>query len=291
MKAADFRLFGILGFPLSHTLSPVMQEAALQSLGIKGFYLVLEQSEKNVKHLLKNLKQSSVEGFNVTVPYKEVVCKGLKNLTPEAKAIGAVNTIFQKRGKWVGGNTDAYGFLYSLKSEGKFLPRGKRALILGSGGSSKAVIYALARSGVKSITIANRTQSKVQALIRRFKKLFPKVVWGQIGLDKEDLKTAVRDADLVVNTTSVGLKPKDKALLSVTLIPKAGPRKKLFYDLIYNPAETKFLKTAKLRGHQTLNGAGMLAAQGAKSLECWTGKKAPLKLMYQTLLKALKTKG
>lgn len=286
-KQAEFRLYGIFGNPLGHTLSPVMQEAAFETLGEKAFYLVLETGLPGFRKFLKSIKHCRLEGFNVTVPYKEEACRLLKHLLPDAKAVGAVNTVFKRSGKWIGTNTDVYGFLTSLEKDAGFNPQGKQVLVLGSGGSARAVVFGLALRKVSRITLLNRHAFKAKKLAAEFKKKFNGIEWNADGLASSVVGEALKDADLIVQCTPLGMKPGDGSVLSDELIPKAGAKKKIFFDLIYRPAKTKFLTQAEARGHKVINGAGMLVYQGAKSFEYWTGKRAPVAVMKKTLCEAL----
>lgn len=279
MTRPAFGLYGIFGFPLGYTLSPVMQEAAFRALGLKAFYLPFEVRWEEFRRLMRERSRLLLDGFNVTVPYKEEVLRYLDGLSPSARAIGAVNTVVRKGRRWIGFNTDEIGFGTSLQKEGKFEPRAKQVLILGAGGSARAVAYALARRGARRIVIENRTPSRAKKIVLRYRKLFPKVEWeiAKIG------KGAVPEStDLVVNVTSVGLRPRDPSLAS----PAGFPEKTLFVDLIYNPRETRFLRLARESGHRTLNGLGMLVYQGAEAFRLWTGRKAPVKMMLQVMRQA-----
>lgn len=291
MSKKEFELFGILGYPLGHTLSPPMQEAGFEAIHRKAFYLVMELSPKSFRTAMKGLHQKNFQlsGFNVTVPYKETVIPYLDKLESSAKLIGAVNTVYRKGGKWIGANTDAYGFYEALNRETEFLPVGRNVLILGAGGSARAVVYALAQNRVRQITIVNRTKNRASKIIRDFSAKFRRTEFKAIDFSSEDLKETLNQSDLIVNATSVGLKPKDASLIPGKLIPSG--KRKLFVDLIYRPAKTTFLREAAKKGHKTVNGLSMLLYQGAKSFECWTGKKAPIVMMEKALLEALKPKG
>jgi shikimate dehydrogenase len=277
----DFKLYGIFGFPLGHTLSPVMQEAAFKALGIKAFYLPVEVRPAEFRRLMRGRKRLLLDGFNVTVPYKGTVLKYLDGLTPRAKAIGAVNTVFRKGRLWIGDNTDCQGFLISLRKEGRFSPRGKRILLLGAGGAARAVAYGLAQSGAKQIRIMNREKFRVrrQGIIRDFKKIFPKTSFAGFGLNRRNLMRGLENVHLVVNATSVGVLFEDRRIIPPNLIPQGRkdchPR---FFDLGY-PRETLFLKDAKKKGHRILGGLGMLVYQGAEAFRLWTGHKAPVAVM------------
>ncbi len=286
-KEKPVQLYGIFGYPLSHTLSPGMQEAAFSASGIKAFYLVLEQRPEDFRKTASGLKKSLLEGFNVTVPYKQVILPYLDQLTPEARAVGAVNTVFKKAGQWTGTNTDVYGFLTSLRKDGGVNPRNKKALVLGAGGAARAVVTALAGSGAQAVWVANRSEKRARLLAKEFKKIFPKIPVTAIGL--KEVPDALVQADLVVNATSAGLKPGER-ILNDSVIPAAKNRKKLFYDLIYHRGETEFLNSARKKGHNTLDGLGMLLHQGAKAFEHWTGKKAPVPVMKKALLAGLEAR-
>lgn len=287
-KRPEFSLYGIFGYPLAHTLSPAMQEAAFRSLGLKAFYLALELDPGHFRKVMRGSRRLLLDGFNVTVPHKETVMRFLARVSPEAGAIGAVNTVYREKGRWVGTNTDACGFLTALEKDAGFRARDKKVLILGAGGGTRAAAYALAGRGAREIRIANRHPERARRIIRDFRPLFRDTLFKACGLAGADLTDALREADLVVNATSVGLKPGDTPLLPLRLIPKAGAGKRmLFFDLIYRPAMTRFLKQAKGRGHRVMNGLGMLLYQGARAFEYWTGKKAPLSVMRKALLEEL----
>ena len=284
-----FKLYGIFGYPLNHTLSPVMQESAFEKYGIKANYIALELSPSNFQKLGRNFSKLQLSGFNVTVPFKEKVIPFLDEISREAKAVGAVNTVYEKKGKWIGTNTDVYGFLASLKNELKFNPKNKKCLILGAGGASKAVLYGLSEMGASQIVVANRHPKRAEQIIRKYQSIFPKVFYKALKLKSSKMKEEVTGADIVINATSLGLKKNDPCILSSDSIPYvSGGKKKIFLDLIYNPKETRFLKSAKTKGYKISNGFSMLIYQGGKAFECWTNKKAPIELMKKTALNSLK---
>ena len=287
----SFSLFGILGFPLAHTLSPRMQEAAFEHLGIKAFYLVLEMRPSDFKFVMRRLRHFLIDGFNVTVPYKSAVIPYLDRVTEEARKIGAVNTVCRQGKRWVGANTDAEGFYRSLVHDGGFHPRRKDAVVFGAGGSARAVIYALAGHGARHILIANRHPARAEKIARDFRKVFKLCRFTAIKLTDPAIRKAVEQAPLIINATSAGLKPSDTPVFKASWIPpaKKGGRK-LFYDLIYSPARTRFLKAAAGRGHRILNGVGMLVHQGALAQELWLKRPAPVAVMRRALAAALKEK-
>jgi shikimate dehydrogenase len=289
-KEKSFRLYGIFGHPLSHTFSPAMHEAAFGKLGIDANYIVLELVPAAFKKLMRQSSQLSLSGFNVTVPYKETVMCYLECVRPEARAIGAVNTVFKEGKRWVGTNTDMEGFLMALMKDGRFRPAGKKAVILGAGGAARAVVYGLSREGVREVLIADCFPEKARKIAADMRKLFKRVDYHAAAAGTLEVKEALQKADVIINATPLGLKPQDPKVIPEVWIPAAGARKKFFMDLIYNPAQTPFLKAAKKKGHRTLNGLGMLLYQGARALEHWTGQKAPVGVMRQALLQALKEK-
>ncbi len=287
----NFRLFGIFGYPLSHTLSPAMQEAGLRHYGRKDSYLVFELSLENFRKTMKSLGSILLDGFNVTVPYKQTVIPYLDGVTEKARWIGAVNTVYRTKGKWLGTNTDADGFVRSLKEDGRFRPKGKTVLLLGAGGASRAVSYGLAREGAKRIFVTDVCEEKAEEVTRHFRPIFPRTDFVKIGESPVRLKEVLRGADLVINATTVGLKPADPPVIPEAWIPAAKKNKRIFfYDLIYHPSRTALLRAAARKGHRTSNGLGMLLYQGASAFECWTGEKAPVSVMRKALKKALKEK-
>ncbi|HXV27933.1 MAG TPA: shikimate dehydrogenase [bacterium] len=285
-----FQLYGIFGDPLAHTLSPAMQEAAFAFRGIKAYYLALEFDRAQFRKLMDRLPKLVLSGFNVTVPYKEEIIPYLDGLTPSAQSVGAVNTVFRRGKKWIGANTDVDGFLMSLSHDAGFDPAGKKALVLGAGGAARAVVMGLSREKARSVWIANRSLSRARKMADDMAARFPKVDIKASDLRDASLKQAFCAADLVVNATSVGLSPKDARLFPASVITKAGKKKQLFFDLIYKPSETAFLKEARKKGHRILNGAGMLLYQGAQAFQIWSRKKAPVPQMRRALAQALNEK-
>lgn len=279
---SDFKLYGVFGFPLKHTLSPVMQQAAFDKLGLSSFYLALELAPNYFRRLMSMKENLLLDGFNLTIPHKQIVTPYLDSVSREAELIGAVNTVIRKGDRFVGENTDAYGFLKSLAEGARWKSKGKTALILGAGGASRAVVYALCQDGIRKIFILNRTVSKAKELVKSFKRKFPRVQFDARVLNTKTILGILSSTNIFVNTTSVGLKKTDAPLIPSAKFPKAK-RNQLAVDLIYNPAQTPFLAAARRSGWKTLNGLGMLLHQGARSFELWTGKKAPVEVMRKAL--------
>jgi shikimate dehydrogenase len=265
-----------------------MHEAAFRRLGIDANYIVLESVPAAFKKVMSQPSKLSLSGFNVTVPYKEAVMKSLDSVRPEARAIGAVNTVFKQGKQWVGANTDMEGFVRALTKEGRFRPFGKKAVILGAGGAARAVVYGLSREGIQKILIADCLPQKARKIVDNMRKLFKRVDYHAAAAGTPEVKEALQKADVIINATPIGLKPQDPEVVPEGWIPQGGAKKVFFMDLIYNPAETPFLKAAKKKGHRTLNGLEMLLYQGARALELWTGRKAPADVMRRALLDVLK---
>jgi shikimate dehydrogenase len=225
-----------------------------------------------------------VVGFNVTVPHKEAVCPLLDEVTKSAASIGAVNTVVNRGGRLAGYNTDAEGFLRALKEEGAFQARGKRALLLGAGGSARAVAFALAQEGAEVLTIANRTLERAQALAQAVKPLLPEVYI--LPLVGGVLAREAARSHLIVNCTALGMRggpAEGESPLTAAQIPPTC----LVYDLVYNPAVTPLLQEAARAGAQTLGGLPMLVYQGAESFRLWTGREPPLEVMFRAARSAL----
>ncbi len=275
------KLFGILGYPIKHTFSPAMHNAAFKELGINATYVPFPVTPDHLEIVLKTLPQMGVCGVNVTIPHKQTALTLMDTVSEEAKLICAINTIVFKNSKMHGYNTDSAGFRRSLEEHG-FNPKEKRALILGAGGAARAVAVALAQADIKELYIYNRTRERANILAQHIDHHFTYCSTHILEEHQTRSKEDLGKMDLVVNATSLGLDAADPIPISPIFF-KSGT---LFYDLIYH-AQTNWLKVAKKSKMHTLNGLGMLVHQGALSFELWTGKKAPLELMQETLKKQL----
>jgi shikimate dehydrogenase len=276
---ARARLFGVLGHPVGHSLSPPMQNAALRAMGIEGVYLAFDVPPDRLGEAVKGLQALGAAGANCTIPHKEAVLPLLDEISEEASFIGAVNTIVFRDGRLIGYNTDAAGFLAALRAQDA-LPERPTAVVLGAGGSARAVASALARSG-GNVVLANRTTERaVQTALEINRKLGEQRV-SVLALEAHTLWGALSGADMLVNTTSIGMSPHVEAIPPVEL--GALPDHAVVCDLIYNPLETRLLRAARDRGLRGCNGAGMLAHQGALALEIWTGQPAPVQLMEKII--------
>jgi shikimate dehydrogenase len=272
------RVYGVIGYPIKHTFSPLMHNAAFKSLGMNAVYLAFEIKPKYLKSALSYMKSMGVRGFNATIPHKEKLLKYLDEIDKEASLIKAVNTVAIKNGRLKGFNTDGRGFIGSLKEEFGISPKGKNFFIMGAGGASRAVSFSLALSGANRIVLVDEIRGKA---IKLAGSLSRHTSCEAVALkkDKRAMKELIFDSDVFVNATPCGMKPSDPRLIDPALLHKG-----LFvYDLIYNPRVTKLLKDAGRRGARVSSGIGMLLNQGAISFNIWTGRKPPIRVMRKAL--------
>lgn len=279
------KVVGIIGYPLGHSISPAMHNAALKKLKLDWEYEPFEVNPKDLEEALKGMRALHIAGFNVTIPHKEAIIPLIDEVTKNARIIGAVNTVVNQEGRLVGYNTDGAGFIESLKGDAKFDPKGKDVVLLGAGGAARAVSVMLAEAKAKSLIIADIDGEKAKSLSEYIGSYFY-IKCNFIEPNSHELQLAIDDADLLVNATPIGMHPKDK----VSPLEKGIKLHKILtvYDLVYNPSETKLLKTAKAAGAKTCSGLGMLVRQGALALTLWTGKAAPIEVMRKAGLAALK---
>jgi shikimate dehydrogenase len=278
------RIYGLFGYPVKHTLSPCMHNAAFAATGLNAVYLPFEVKPQEIKLGIKAVKALGISGINITIPHKEKCIPFLDGLSDEAKAIGAVNTIVNRKGKLIGYNTDGTGFMTALNINLHFAPKGKSVFILGAGGAAKAVATVLAMGGVKKIILCDVVRSRAVQLVRQLKGDFKKLqakVWN-FPLPVSKLKLPL-DIDLLVNATPVGMKYRDPLLVA----PGSLREGLTIFDLVYNHPETKLVSLARAKGLKADTGLGMLLFQGAIAFSLWTQKKAPLEIMRKALLKAM----
>jgi shikimate dehydrogenase len=276
------QLFGIMGYPVEHSISPIMHNAAYETMGLQAVYVPFRVKPEDLGKATMALRALNISGVNVTLPHKGAIIEFLDELDPSAKIVGAVNTVVRVNNKLVGHNTDGPGFLLSLRKDGHFDPAGKKVVLLGAGGAACAVAHALAGAGVRRLVIANRDKTRAEVLAKRVIKNFERETLP-VGLsESRALHWLIRESDLLVNATSVGLQPNDR----LNLNPNSLHPKLFIYDLVYR--ETALVKMAKRRGLKTLDGLGMLVSQGARSFEIFTGKRAPFRIMKTAAEQALK---
>ena len=272
---------GIIGDPIEHTMSPVMHNAAFKKLGLDYVYLAFPVKPEELGRAVDGIRALNIRGLSITIPHKVAVSPFLDELDTLADKIGAINTIVNSNGVLKGYNTDAGGFLQALIERG-IEPKGKKVVILGAGGASRAISFILAERGA-SLVILNRTWSKAEACADRISEIFQSEATA-LKLNRENLATALSQADILVNATSVGMSPNvNQTPVSANLL-KAGL---IVFDIVYNPIKTRFQTEAELAGATVIGGLDMLIWQGALAFEKWTGLKAPLELMREEVIKVL----
>ncbi|HML31337.1 shikimate dehydrogenase [Sporomusa sphaeroides] len=272
---------GLLGWPLSHSLSPAMHNAAFAASGLDYVYLPLAVPPELLSQAVTGVKALGFAGINVTIPHKIAVMDYLDEIDNSARLVGAVNTIVSKEGRLIGHNTDAGGYISSLKLAGVAVT-GKHVVILGAGGAARAVAAGFITNHAASVAISARDLGKVEGIVKLLPINTP--VYGT-GWDSRDFTAALSKADIVVNTTPLGMYPNiasQPPLPWELLRPSA-----VISDLVYNPLTTAFMAEAVRRGHTVVGGEGMLAEQGALAFELWTGCSAPRDIMQQVLLSKL----
>ena len=277
MVNGSTNLLGIIGNPVAHSLSPAMHNAAFRELGMNWVYVPLPVQSQMVEPALKGLVAMGFRGANVTVPHKERVIPFLDELSSAAAGIGAVNTISINEGRLLGSNTDWIGLLNHLSQIG-FDVSGCRVLILGSGGSARAVTYALC-SREAQVRICSRNPTTADAIVTDISKLFKGCSIGSSSIETLDLSEMA--VDLVVNTTPVGMSPNSASCPWPDGI--SFPKCRLAYDLVYNPKKTRFMEAAEAAGAISANGLGMLVHQAAAAFKIWTGLEPPLDVMQKVV--------
>ena len=261
------QLYGIFGNPVEHSLSPSLHNPVFKKLGMNAVYLAFEIDTQSLGLAFEGMRSLGMRGANITLPFKEDALNYLDEIPEDLDRLtGAVNTVVQKDGQLLGYNTDGPGFISALKEELSFKPAGKDILIVGAGGASRGVLFALSRAGAERVFIYNRTHGRAHGLAEYAAQYFPETEIIALA-SPSDLPS--KSMDLVVNATSCGMRTNHQLPLEWDKIrqPKAA------YDLVYTPRETPWLREAKNLGIPCANGLGMLTEQAALSFELWTGKK------------------
>lgn len=270
-------IYGIIGYPIGHSLSPLIHNYAFENLDFNSVYVSFDVNEEDLKDAIMGIKALGIKGLNVTVPHKESVIKYLDRISDEAKLIGAVNTIKNNSGSLEGYNTDVTGFMESLKEHNVDVV-GKNAVILGAGGAAKAVAVGLALLGVKSIYVCNRSIDKAKELSIHMGNNFN---IKSLGISYNDLNM-LDEIDILINATSVGMYPNvDVSPIGEDVVAKA----KFVYDIIYNPEKTLFLSYAEKYRIKYINGLDMLINQAIDSFKIWTGANFDKKIILNFLKK------
>lgn len=284
MINAQTKLFGLLGNPVGHSLSPFMQNIFLEQCGVNGVYLAFAVAPDKVGDALRGMFALGVQGANVTIPYKEAVIPYLCGMSKAAQACNAVNTLIYTEKGYYGDNTDGAGLLAALAREHDWRPEGRKILLVGAGGAAKGVSVAMALQGAAEICIANRSGAHAEALAEQIEKL-GNVKVTAIPLEQLQREELYSQYHTIVNTTSLGMSPHVERM--IPLRAELLGAEHLVVDLVYNPLETKLLRTAKEHGAKTASGLGMLLYQGALAFEAWTGKGVDPELVRQQLIAQL----
>ena len=283
MTSYKTKICCVIGDPIEHTLSPIIHNKAFQTLDLDFVYVAFRVGEKMLEGAIDGMRAFNIRGMNVTIPHKVKVMDYIDDVDEVANDIGAVNTIVNDSGILVGYNSDGEGALRSLVKSGISL-QGMKVLILGAGGAARAVIYSAAKEMPNSIVILNRTKERARELADKVSAKTGIPVTAK-KLENQSLKDEIQDTDLIINCTSVGMAPD----LNGTLVPKNLLRKGLaVMDIVYVPFETRLLKEAREAGAIVIPGVDMFVNQAAFAFEIWTGRKAPVDVMKNVAVEALK---
>lgn len=273
---------GVIGWPVAHSLSPAMQNAALMAARLDYAYIALPVRPEDLKNAVIGLRALNFAGFNVTIPHKQTIMPLLDAIDADAEAIGAVNTVVRKGEQLVGFNTDADGFLSGLHAE-HFAVTGKRVIIFGAGGAARAAVQGLLKEKAQSVILGARNEEKAKRTAHAFQK------WGDVqgmAWDTKHFEEALCEAQLLINVTPLGMYPQIEKMPPVRWEQVRNDA--LAYDVVYTPHWTRFLQEAKSHGLRTIHGAQMLVGQGAKAFMLWTGVEANVQVMTKALKEALK---
>ncbi|MEA5616290.1 shikimate dehydrogenase [Cronbergia sp. UHCC 0137] len=282
MITGKTKLLGVIGYPVEHSLSPVMHNVAIAKLGLDYVYLPFPIAPENLEIAIAGLASLGIIGFSVTIPHKQAILSFLSEVSPIAQAIGAVNTVTRQGDKWVGTNTDVEGFIAPLQTIDDQNWHQKTAVILGNGGAARAVVAGCVQLGLAEIHVVGRNSHKLSEFSRSWEN---SPLAGKFQVHEwEELPKLIPQADLLVNTTPVGMYPRvDESPLSMDELGDL-PSRAIAYDLIYIPKPTKFLQLAAKQKTIVIDGLEMLVQQGAAALKIWLQQETvPVVEMRQAL--------
>jgi len=276
------KLTCIFGDPVEQTLSPPMHNAAFEALSLDMVYVPFHITPEKLPSAVQAIKTLGIIGVNITIPHKQKVMELIDEVDDQARLIGSVNTIVNRDGLLTGYNTDGQGYLMSLAKETGFDVHDNSVVILGAGGTARAIAYNLLKAKASRLLIANRTVENAEALRDDLREIFP-----QAHIDASGLKIApeLSQADLLVNTTSLGMMGKGGGHLPIDIATL--PSSAIVSDIVFKPLHTPLLVEAERRGLKIHTGLGMLVCQGALGFELWTGREAPVELMLAAAREAL----
>ena len=285
------KLVGLLGQPVNHSLSPVMHNAAYEEMGLDWCYVAIACDRENIEKVTTALRIVDCKGLNVTIPHKQEVIKACNKLTETANKIQAVNTLIpEKNNQWIGANTDVEGFLMPLKNHNLI---NKNVIVIGCGGSARAVVMGLNSLNIRKITIIGRNKNSLNIFISSMKNLLSKNQISIEGIDNKeiDITSYIKEADLIINTTPIGMNDQNNIKNNIPLgneIWNCLSNKTILYDLIYTPRPTNWLKLGQKKNCFVIDGLDMLVGQGALSIKLWSGfNDVPIQTMKSSAKKHL----
>ena len=285
------KLVGLLGQPVNHSLSPVMHNAAYEEMGLDWCYVAIPCDRENLEKVTTALRIVDCKGLNVTIPHKQEVLKACNKLTETANKIQAVNTLVpEKNNQWIGANTDVEGFLMPLKNHNLI---NKSVIVIGCGGSARAVVMGLNSLNIRKITIIGRNKNSLNIFISSMKNLLSKNQISIEGIDNKeiDITSYIEEADLIINTTPIGMNDQNNVKNNIPLgneIWNCLSNKTILYDLIYTPRPTNWLKLGQKKNCFVIDGLDMLVGQGALSIKLWSGfNDVPIQIMKSSAKKHL----
>jgi shikimate dehydrogenase len=278
--AGTTKLLGVIGHPIEHSLSPVMHNAAIASLGLDYVYLPLPVKPEDLEVAIAGFAAINLKGFSVTIPHKQAIIPFLSEVSPVAQAVGAVNTVWRNETGWAGTNTDVQGFLAPLRDNNRDWSQ-TTAAVLGNGGAARAVVAGCAQLGCAEVRVFGRSWEKLNDFLDSW---LDSPLPVKLSVHRwEELPNLISKTDLLVNATPIGMHPHvDRSPLDAGVMEKLPPNA-IAYDLIYTPNPTQFLKQAQMSGAIAIDGLEMLVQQGAAALEIWLQQPVPVDIMRQSL--------
>ena len=275
------QVYGVIGDPIDHTLSPAIHNAAFKHLKLDCVFLAFRVKAADLDNAVRGVRGLGIRGLNVTMPHKTAIIRYLDEADSTVKFLGSANTILNDAGQLSGSSTDGAGALYALRENGAS-PAGKKVLLLGAGGAAKAIAHALAKEA-ETLCILNRIPEKAVVLADALSRMFNKKIVGNI-LSGSTIEKNLQDADILINATSVGMHPSVNESL---VAPQWLKPNLVVMDIVYTPFETKLATDAKAAGARVISGVEMLLYQGVASFQIWTGHAAPVEVMRTAALKTL----
>ena len=274
-------IYGVIGDPIEHSLSPRMHNAAFKKLGLNCVYLPFRVAPEDLKSAMTGMRALNIRGFNVILPHKTAIIKFLDELDEAAQEIGAVNTILNDEGRLIGYNTDGLGAARALEGQHQD-PSNKRIVLIGAGGAARAIAFTLARRA-RSILILNRTKHLAVILAKDIEQRLGKKILAR-SLAGNSLLEALQGADILINATSVGMYPRTGQTVATRKVLHSGM---VVFDIVYNPVKTMLLREAEAAGAKAITGVGMLVHQGAEAFKIWTNHSPPIEVMRRAVIQEL----